>query len=81
MEIFPLPTVPVDNFVENLAWNAAKARPVGLRSLFPVSGKIRKINEIKALCEVPQAYLSITCMFVGNAFVCISQVLTAIFLL
>lgn len=80
MEIFLLLATPVDNFVENFAQNAGNARPAGLQLLFPVSGEIRKINKIKALSEPAQAYLSISYKFVGNAFVCISQVLTVIFL-
>lgn len=81
MGIFPLLTAPVDNFVENLVRNAANARPVGLWSLFSVQGEIKKINKIKALYETPRTRLSISHKFVRNAVVCISQVLTAIFLL
>jgi hypothetical protein len=35
MDIFLLPTGPVDKYVENLLENLANARPVGLLLVFP----------------------------------------------
>src|SRR5271154_5183630 len=81
MGIFPLPTAPVDNFVENLVRDGSNARPAGFQELFPFPGKFEKINEIKTFVKTPRAYLSVALKFVRKAFVCISQVLTGIFLL
>jgi hypothetical protein len=81
MRIFPLPTVPVDNFVENLMRGGSNARPAGLQELFPFPGQFEKSNEIKTFFKTPHAYLSVALKFVGKAFMCISQVLTGIFLL
>ncbi len=81
MRIFPSLTVPVDNFVENSVPDGANARPTGLELVFRFFEEIRNLNEIKALCKTSDLNLSVVFEVVRKTFVCISQVLTAIFLL
>jgi hypothetical protein len=81
MRIFPIRTAPVDNFVENLVRARGNARRAGLVELFSYFGGNQKVNEIKAFVKTRSGHLSIDFNSARNAFMCISQVLTDIFLL
>src|SRR5258706_2387766 len=81
MRLFLLPTGPVDNIVENSVRHLAKARLTGFLLVCPRTRQIGKVNKIKAFDDGPRTHLSDVSGFNRGVRVCISQVLTAFFLL